>query len=173
MLTFRALACLYTVLVLAYWRANVVLYTDDFRGIMSWIQLEILWLYMKSQRITSIIRIHHAGNMNICTKFHYKNSYSWYTNQRKDLNKWGGDYQNQNQNQLYWPGMCTHTRNLTLVFSCSQCTYTEIDIHTAQNKDNKLDMVNINIKLLCTGINKKYIYPVGPIYSNNLIFNLF
>ncbi len=28
--------------------------------------------------------------------------------------------------------MCTHTRNV-----CSQRTHTEIDIHTAKNKDNK------------------------------------
>ncbi len=30
----------------------------------------------------------------------------------------------QNQNRLYWPTMCTHTRILTPVFRCSQCTYT-------------------------------------------------
>ncbi len=68
---------------------------------------------------------------------------------------------NQNQNQFYWTGMCAHTRNLTQIFLCSQCTYTERHTSTAKNKD-KFDKVNINIKLLCTCINiyEKYIYTV-------------
>ncbi len=51
----------------------------------------------------------------------------------------------KNQNQLYWQGMCAHTRNLTLNI---QRTYTEIVTRTAKHKDNKLNKVNINIKLL-------------------------
>ncbi len=39
-----------------------------------------------------------------------------------------------NQDQLYWLGMCTHTRNVTPVFRCCKCTYTEIDTHTDKNK---------------------------------------
>ncbi len=46
-----------------------------------------------------------------------------------------------NQNQLYWPSTCTHTRNLTPVFSCSQC------LHTVP--------IEIDIKLKITVLNKK------------------
>ncbi len=43
---------------------------------------------------------------------------------------------------------------LMLGFSLfSMYMHRNIYIHTAQNKDNKLDKANINIKLLCTDIN--------------------
>lgn len=38
----------------------------------------------------------------------------------------------QNQHQLT-ESMCIHTMSLTLVLHCSQCTYTEIDMHQGSN----------------------------------------
>lgn len=56
------------------------------------------------------------------------------------------------QNPLYWPSMFMHARNLTLVYSGSQCAYTQQCSGRdtwiySQNKSNKAEQrcVNINI----------------------------
>ncbi len=43
-----------------------------------------------------------------------------------------------------------------------------MDTHAARNKGNKLDILGIDIKLLCTGINmyKKYIGRICMLYTN-------
>lgn len=48
----------------------------------------------------------------------------------------------QNQNQLFWPSMCTHTRNLTQSFFPLLSMYTGID-KTAESKDNKAEQIKI------------------------------
>ncbi len=62
--------------------------------------------------------------------------------------------------------ICVHIQGIWLRFFFAQCTYTEIDTHAAKNKANKLDILGINIKLLCTGINiyKKYIGSICMLY---------
>lgn len=57
-----------------------------------------------------------------------------------------------NQNQFYWPRMCTDRRNLTVVFHCSQYTYAGID-KTAGKKDNNADKIK-NKSLMTNSINK-------------------
>lgn len=47
--------------------------------------------------------------------------------------------------------MCRHTRNVTLVFRCSKCTYTQFEEKTHR----KTDRIDIQLKTKTTQLNKE------------------